>query len=103
MAGRIRRKEVSAAEVVEDAIREAEALHPQDRGDLVTSDFDRALDKAKRRPALAAPFAGVPFLVKDLDDYGPAHPLRLAQPCLRARPRPTDQTPYIDAFDGRLW
>jgi amidase len=67
MAGRIRRKEVSAVEVVEDAIRKAEALQPK-IGALVTSDFDRAMDKAKSG-RLSGPFAGVPFLVKDLDPY----------------------------------
>jgi amidase len=67
MAGRMRRKEVSAVEVVEDAIRKAEALQPK-IGALVTSDFDRALDKAKAGQ-LSGPFAGVPFLIKDLDPY----------------------------------
>jgi amidase len=42
----MRRKEVTAVEVVEDAIRKAETLQPK-IGAFVTSDFDRALDKAK--------------------------------------------------------
>ena len=67
LAGRIRRKEISAVEAVEDSIRKAEALEPQ-IGAIVTSDFDRALAKAKAGQ-LSGPFAGVPFLVKDLDPY----------------------------------
>ena len=67
IAGRIRRKEISAVEAVEDAIRKAEALQPQVQA-LVDSDFDRALARAKAGQ-VSGPFAGVPFLVKDLDPY----------------------------------
>ena len=67
IADRIRRGDISAAEAVEDAIRKVEALEPR-IGAIVTSDFERALDKAKAGH-LSGPFAGVPFLVKDLDPY----------------------------------
>ncbi len=97
LAGRIRRKEVSAAEVVEDAIRKAEALQPH-IGAIVTSDFDRALDKAKAGQ-LSGPFAGVPFLVKDLDPYKGLPTRNGSRSGLRAPPE-TTQTPYVDAFDA---
>ena len=96
LAGRIRRKEVSAAEVVEDAIRKAEALQPK-IGAIVTSDFDRALDKA-RAGGMTGPFAGVPFLIKDLDPYI-GLPTRFgSRSSLGARPV-TTQTAFIDAYD----
>jgi hypothetical protein len=101
IAGRIRRKEVSALEVTEKAVRDAEAL--QDRlGFMVTSDFDRAIDKAKRldagQGASAGPFAGVPFLVKDLDDYV-GLPTRSGSRAMLRSPPATTQEPYTDCFD----
>jgi len=96
IAGRIRRKEVSVAEVVEDAIRKAEALQPK-VGALVTSDFDRAMDKAKGGQ-LSGPFAGVPFLIKDLDPYT-GLPTRYGSRATQgARPEKA-QTAFIDAYD----
>lgn len=97
LAGRIRRKEVSATEVVEDAIRKAEALQTQ-VGAIVTSDFDRALDKA-RAGQLSGPFAGVPFMVKDLDPYKGLPTRNGSRSGLRSPPE-TTQTPYVDAFDA---
>lgn len=97
LAGRIRRKEVSAAEVVEDAIRRCEALQPQ-VGAIVTSDFDRALAKAKAGQ-LSGPFAGVPFLVKDLDPYKGLPTRNGSRSGLRTPPE-TTQTLYVDAFDA---
>ncbi len=96
LAGRIRRKEVSAAEVVEDAIRKAEALEPQ-IGAIVTSDYERALAKAKSGQ-LSGPFAGVPFLVKDLDPYKGLPTRNGSRSSLRSPPE-TTQTVYVDAFD----
>lgn len=97
IAGRLRRKEVSAVEVVEDAIRRAETLQPKVQA-LVDSDFDRALAKAKAGQ-LSGPFAGVPFLVKDLDPYKGARTRYGTRATLRARPEAA-QTTYIDAFDA---
>lgn len=96
LAGRIRRKEVSVAEVVEDAIRKAEALQPK-VGALVTSDFDRAMDKAKNGQ-LSGPFAGVPFLIKDLDPYKGLPTRYGSRSSLGARPEKA-QTAFIDAYD----
>jgi amidase len=97
IAGRIRRKEVSAVEVVEAAIRRAEALQPQVQA-LVDSDFDRALDKAKAGQ-LSGPFAGVPFLVKDLDAYKGVPTRYGTRVSVGAKPE-KEQTAYIDAFDA---
>lgn len=96
IAGRIRRKEVSVAEVVEEAIRKAEALQPK-VGALVTSDFDRAMDKA-RGGQLSGPFAGVPFLIKDLDPYTGLPTRYGSRATLGARPEKA-QTVFIDAYD----
>jgi amidase len=96
IAGRIRRKEVSVVEVVEDAIRKAEALQPQ-IGALVTSDFDRAMDKAKSGQ-LSGPFAGVPFLIKDLDAYRGLPTRYGSRSSQGARPEKA-QTAFVDAYD----
>ena len=96
LAGRIRRKEVSAVEVVETAIRSAEALQVK-LGALVASDFDRALDKAKRGET-SGPFAGVPFLIKDLDNYV-GLPTRSGSRAMMGQPPAKTQEALIDAYD----
>lgn len=97
LAARIRRKEVSAFEVVEEAIRKAEDLDPK-LGAIVTADYERALDRA-RTDQLSGPFAGVPFLVKDLDPYKGLPTYYGSRGMLGAAPD-AEQTPYIDAFDA---
>ena len=67
IAAMIRNREISAAEAVEAAIRRAESLQPK-LNFMVNSDFDRAMDAAKKG-GQTGPFAGVPILVKDLYDY----------------------------------
>jgi amidase len=95
-AARIRRGEVTAAEVVETAIRRAEALQGR-LNIIVNSDFDRALAKAKAGPP-AGPFSGVPFLVKDLIDYK-GLPTRSGSQSGRFAGPATVQAPNCDAFD----
>jgi amidase len=97
LAGRVRRKEVSPAELVEQAIQRIETLQPQVQA-IVTSDFERALAKAKTGQ-LTGPFAGVPFLVKDLDPYKGLPTRYGTRASLGAKPE-TEQTAYIDAFDA---
>ncbi|HJV42915.1 amidase [Caulobacter sp.] len=97
LAGRVRRKEVSAAELVEAAIARIETLQPQVQA-LVASDFERALEKAKSGQ-VSGPFAGVPFLVKDLDPYKGLPTRYGTRASIGARPD-TAQTGYVDAFDG---
>jgi amidase len=96
MAARIRRGELTAAEAVETAIARAEALQPV-LNIIVNSDFERALTKA-RAGTPAGPFGGVPFLIKDLDDYV-GLPTRNGSQAMRLAPPAAHQLPYIDAFD----
>ncbi len=65
LASMIRNKDITAAEAVEDAIRRAEAMQPQINF-MVTDTFAMARERAKG--PLGGPFAGVPFLVKDLNN-----------------------------------
>lgn len=65
-AAAIRSGAVSALEMADAAIARTEALNPQ-LNFLVTDDFDRARERA-RGPLGDGPFAGVPYLIKDLDD-----------------------------------
>ncbi|MDB5417802.1 MAG: 6-aminohexanoate-cyclic-dimer hydrolase [Phenylobacterium sp.] len=95
-AAMIRRGELSAAEVVQAAIARAEALQPV-LNFIVNSDFDRALAKAKTGSP-AGPFGGVPFLIKDLEDYA-GLPTRAGSRSGSLRAPATSQTPYISAFD----
>ena len=60
----MRRKEISAVELVEAAIARIEAVNPT-LNSVVTPLFEEAL-AAARRPLPAGPLAGVPFLLKDL-------------------------------------
>ncbi len=96
MAARIRKGEMTALEAVEQAVARAEALQGS-LNFIVNSDFDRALAKA-RTGGLAGPFAGVPFLIKDLDDYK-GLPTRNGSQSGRYTPPAASQPPYIDAFD----
>lgn len=95
LAAAIKRGDLSAAEAVETAIRRAEALQPT-LNFIVNSDFDRALDKARAGPS--GPFAGVPFLIKDLVDYQ-GLPTRGGSQSKRWAPSATSQAPNCDAFD----
>ncbi|MGA0605209.1 amidase [Phenylobacterium sp. VNQ135] len=66
-AARIRSGQLTPAQAVGAAVDRALALQPK-LNFLVASDFDRALASAARSPS-SGPFPGVPFLIKDLDDY----------------------------------
>src|SRR5579883_1188684 len=96
-AAAIKKGEMSAFEAVSTAIARAEALQPT-LNFIVNSDFDRALAKAKAGTP-AGPFGGVPFLVKDLEDYR-GLPTRAGSRSGLLRPPATSQIPLIDAFDG---
>ncbi len=65
LAAMIRRGDITAAEAVEAAIRRAEAIQPQINF-MVADMFAMARERAKA--PLTGVFAGVPFLVKDLND-----------------------------------
>ena len=94
VASMIRSKEISAVEAVEMAIRRSETLQPA-LNFMVNSDFDRALDAAKKG-GQTGPFAGVPYLVKDLDDYA-GLPTRSGSRGNMLNPPATTTDPYVQA------
>ena len=63
----VARGELTAAELIQAAMRRSAALDPALNA-IVTKSFDRALARAASGPP-AGPFAGVPYLLKDLTDY----------------------------------
>ena len=63
----VARGELTAAELIEAAMRRSAALDPT-LDAIVTECFDRALARVAAGP-LTGPFAGVPYLLKDLTDY----------------------------------
>ncbi len=96
LAASIRRGELTAAEAVETAINRAEALQGT-LNCIVNSDFDRALARA-RAGTPAGPFGGLPFLIKDIDDYV-GLPTRFGSQAGRSAPPAKTQSTFIDAFD----
>lgn len=94
LAGMIRSKEISPLEAVEAAIRRTEALQPT-LNFMINSDFDRAMDAAKKG-GQTGPFAGVPFLVKDLNDYA-GTPTRNGSAGSLGAPSATANDPWVDA------
>jgi amidase len=94
VAAMIRSKEISPLEAVEAAIRRTEALQPT-LNFMVNSDFDRALDAAKKG-GQTGPFAGVPFLVKDLNDYA-GTPTRNGSGGYLNTPPATTSDPWVEA------
>src|SRR5258706_14102728 len=76
LAALVTRKKVSAAELVDEAISRAERLNPKLNA-IVFKDFERA--RAAARGKLAnGPFAGVPFLLKDIFALAEGMPTRQA-------------------------
>ena len=63
LAALVRSKQVSALELVDDAIRRCAQVNGQLNA-VITETFERARSEA-RGPLGAGPFAGVPFLMKD--------------------------------------
>jgi amidase len=94
-AAMIRSGQISPFEATQAAIDRAERLQGR-LNFLVNSDFDRALDRARSGPG-AGPFAGVPFLVKDLEDYA-GLPTRVGSRAFLAAPPAAKQGPLVDAF-----
>jgi amidase len=94
-AAAIRSGAVSALEVADAAIARAEALDPQ-LNFMVVEDFARARERA-RQPLGDGPFAGVPFLIKDLDDFA-GLPTRLGTRATANALPATRQAPLVDGF-----
>src|SRR3970040_2399936 len=64
LVDRVRREEVSRAELVETAISRIEELNPRLNA-VIHKIYDIALEEA-RNPQFDGPFRGGPFLLKDL-------------------------------------
>jgi len=86
---------ISALEVVDAAIARSESLNPH-LNFLVTDDYERARDRA-RAPLGDGPFAGVPFLIKDLDDFT-GLPTRLGTRSTAGLSAADRQAPLIDGM-----
>ncbi len=94
-AAKIRSGEITAAAAVRGAIERALALQPS-LNFLVSSDFERAM--AKAAAPRQGPFAGVPFLIKDLKDYA-GLPTRMGSRARLRAPPAAAQSAYMDALD----
>lgn len=94
-AAMIRDGRLSAVEAASAAIDRAERLQGVLNA-VVNSDFDRALDKAKAGPN-SGPFGGVPFLVKDLEDFA-GLPTRMGSRAFLAAPPARANPPLVEAF-----
>ena len=89
LAGLIRAREVSASEVLEEAIRRAEAVNPQ--LNFLTVRGYTAARAAANDPALPlGPLAGVPWLVKELASCWGGQPFTNCSPYLKDLVCPAD-------------
>jgi amidase len=91
----VRRKQVSAVELVQAAIARIEAVNPTINA-VVTPLFEDALAEA-RRPLPAGPLAGVPYLLKDLGT-GQAGVLQTAGSRALRDFRPAVDNPMVTAY-----
>ena len=89
----IAKGDASALEVLDAAITRIKRLNPKVNA-VVAIDFDRARSRARAND-FKGPFAGVPFLVKDLDDFGGVRTTNGARAFLSYVPDKTE--PYIQA------
>ena len=89
LAALVRAGEVSASEVLEEAIRRADALDPE-LGFLAHRAFDVARQTASDPALPAGPFQGVPWLVKELATSWAGQPYTNSLPYLRDFKAPVD-------------
>lgn len=90
IAALVRSGELSAREVVETAISRIEQLNPLVNA-VVYRSFDSALELASRQK-LAGPFAGVPYLLKDLNAPAQGLPLTNGSRLLAGAPATFDSS-----------
>ncbi|MDB5432799.1 MAG: 6-aminohexanoate hydrolase [Caulobacter sp.] len=98
LAALIKKGDITPLEAVDTAIARAEALQPT-LNFMVNSMFDRARDQAKSGKSGTGPFAGVPFLVKDLNDVK-GLPTRSGSRWTLPFPPAASQDAYVDAFEA---
>ena len=92
-AAAIAKGDVTALEALDASIASIQQLNPKINA-VVSIDFDRARSRA-REHSFKGPFAGVPFLVKDLDDFGGVRTTHGARAFLSNMPEKSE--PYIQA------
>lgn len=97
IAERIRRREITALEAVDDAIARAEAMQPA-LNFLVTPLFDQARARAAAG-RLTGPFAGVPYLLKDMYDIRHV-PTRWGARFTERAPLPSKSCSQVEAFEA---
>ena len=97
LAAMIRRKDITALEAVDDAIARAEAMQPK-LNFLVTAMFEQARARAKAG-GLSGPFAGVPYLIKDMYDIADI-PTRWGARFTEVAPIPTASCAQVKAFEA---
>jgi amidase len=93
IASMIRAGDITAAEAVEEAIKRAEKIQPQINF-MVSDTF--ALGRERAKTPLTGPFAGVPYLIKDLNDVIGAK-TRMGSRATANTPIATEQAAYINA------
>src|SRR5205085_6897369 len=84
LASLVRAGDVTPVELVEAAINRIETVDPQLNA-VIHRRFDRARDEAARMVPGSAPFAGVPFLVKDIACHQAGEPFHEGMRFLRDR------------------
>lgn len=95
LASKIRQKQISPLDAVNAAIARARALQPK-LNFLVTGGFEQAQKRAASA-TLRGPFAGVPFLIKDLNDIK-GLPTKLGSRARQKAKSEEHQGPYMDSF-----
>ncbi|WP_375568909.1 amidase [Seohaeicola saemankumensis] len=95
LAKLVERREATALEITDAVINRVEALNPV-LNFMTSCDFDRARDRA-RNARTATPFAGVPFLMKDMIDVGGLP--RTDGSRLMLQNVPQQNVAYVDAIE----
>src|SRR5215510_7685984 len=103
LADLIRRNQISPLELVDDVIRRVERVNPKINAVLTKNlDFERVRDKAKRG-ALDGMFAGVPVMLKNLQQYKDARidsgSRLFAQAIAKLGNLTKENSPLVDAME----
>lgn len=85
MAQAVNQKQVSAKELVQETIDRIEKLNPTLNA-VVSKQYEEALKEAEKEDYLGKPFAGVPFLLKDLGQNEKGQPSSAGSRLLAGRP-----------------
>ncbi|HFI0943520.1 TPA: amidase [Streptococcus suis] len=85
MAQAVNQKQVSAKELVQESIDRIEKLNPALNA-VVSKQYEEALKEAEKEDYLGKPFAGVPFLLKDLGQNEKGQPSSAGSRLLAGRP-----------------